>query len=109
MANNQDHKYVFIAFSKSWGDEFEVTGIYCCPTDRWNNLRNRIEKVFAKEKKPISRYFGTNQCLDFKDYEDWLDCVDIVPVSEAFYNEWSTVIPRHTSEGYVGVFIDIGA
>lgn len=108
MANNQDHQYVFIAFSKNWADEFDVTGVYCCPVERWNNIRARIKQILDAEKKPYVRYFGSNQYIEFDGYEDWLDSADIVPVSEAFYNEWITNIPRHTVEGRVRTFIDIG-
>lgn len=64
-------KFLLIKASICWADEFdcEVFGVF---TDKeWKDICKKTKKTF-EENGQIEVAFGTNQCLEFSSYEDWL-------------------------------------
>jgi len=89
-----EEKLLLIQFGANYADEFDVAGFTIMKESEWEEHLEEAEKLF--EEGPQERYFGTNECIDFKDFDDYESAFDVddITAEEAavirkFFGEWS--------------------
>lgn len=79
-----------IKFASNYADEFDVSGFQILTGDEWEELKQEALKYFSDDSHRDSDYgrisfawyFGTNEELQFDSYEDWLNCIEVIPLDK---------------------------
>jgi hypothetical protein len=82
--------YLFVTLTFDYADEFNVHCCFVQKAEEFNADMAAIEQLF-KENPGMSNeefYFGTNEFLQFSDFEDFESGVEAQDCSEQFYNEF---------------------
>lgn len=95
--------YIFVQTSHNWADEFDMEGASVWTKsvleDKLANIKKGFEEGRIREDHEF--YFGTNEALQFYDYNDFERGVKMVECSEEFHDEFKRIVRGR------GVGIDI--
>lgn len=76
--------YVFVTMCCDYADEFDVMGCFVEEKAKFEQDLAAIRENFNGE--PI--YFGTNEALEFDDFEHFEGTLDVKECSKQFYDEF---------------------
>lgn len=72
---------VLVKFSKDYADEFDCKEFRVFDSnDTYTAWLDKYKSKF--ENGPVKRYFGTNEYLDFDDFNDFMSCLSVQEISE---------------------------
>lgn len=74
---------ILVKFQKDYADEFDVYGICIMSPKEWVDYL----KEARNDSYPNEKYFGTNECIDFHDYQDVMNSftVELLSDKEALF------------------------
>jgi hypothetical protein len=74
--------HVVAQASKDWADEFscEFFGVYT--REKWNDLVEKLRKAWEKRDSSVEISFGTNESLEFADFQEWFESFTVAEISE---------------------------
>lgn len=84
-------QYVLVKHQDDYADEFDVDTVFVFKYDEFNEHLKRIEESF-KEVSYKEIYFGTNECLLYEDFEDFMDTLNIKYISDKEYHEFKALM-----------------
>lgn len=83
--------YKLVKFKKDYADEFNVCGISLYTEEDLDKtltyLKDNFDKLNDKEY-----YFGTNECLEFSNYDEITQSIVISDISEETYKELKNIL-----------------
>lgn len=74
-------KYILVKYSADYADEFDCEGFGIFEKTEWEEIKKETEKSFEEDGSK-ERCFGTNEYLQFEDYDDWLRSFKEYDISE---------------------------
>jgi len=70
---------LLVKFGSDYADEFQVSGFAVTTSKAWA----QHESAARAGKWPQSRYFGTNEGIEWNSAEDYLSCFKVVEITDA--------------------------
>lgn len=80
---------ILIKISEDWADEFQAEGFAYCDSALWDLLIGQ-EKIYFKTEV----YFGTNEFLEFRDYDEYKSVFKITKLTRGQYNMLKNLFPE---------------
>lgn len=81
--------YYLVKFEDNWADEMNIYGFKLFKNDEFEILQKKISSITGS----IVIGFGTNQDNEYDDYNDLLNCFEIIPISLEKYNLLMELFP----------------
>jgi len=80
---------VLIKISTDWADEFQAEGFAYCDAMLWKALIKQAKTYFKHEV-----YFGTNECLDFRNYDEYKKIFKVIKLTDEQYDMLCKLFPE---------------
>lgn len=77
---------VLVQLRCNYEDEFDVTALWLTTKEEYKNFLDALKTRNIKEDTEI--YFGTNECITFNSYDDIVNSLTCMNVSDGFYDEF---------------------
>ena len=81
-------KYVLAIFNADYADEFDVSGFELVTEKYWTEFETKCKSVTKK----FDIYFGTNECLTFKNGQQLLSQINVTIITREEYITISRLI-----------------
>lgn len=94
--------YYLVKFSKDWADEFDVYGFAVFKKEEWEDLYKKLKE--NKNEPAGSVGFGTNEGWEDETIGDFIENVEIVPISK----EEKVLLKKVFGKNDFGYFPDFG-
>ncbi len=78
-------KYYLLKFDQDYADEFSVYGTKVVTEEKLEEGKESAKKLFAG-KRNIERYFGTNEAVEWYDYNDYMRSIKATEISQEQYD-----------------------
>lgn len=77
-------EYCLIKFCDNWADEMEVEGFVIFDYNEYREWRKDMNRLRAAMNNDhvFEFYFGTNEWLDYENYDDFIVCFDMVYITK---------------------------
>ena len=73
---------VLIKFNTNYADEFDVAGFYITTQKKWDKHLEEVETFFKNRTEPVEKYFGTNEYIEFYDFDDYKSSFTVTPITK---------------------------
>jgi hypothetical protein len=91
--------FVFVQLSHNYADEFDVDCCFVAPKPHFEADLEKIKEFFEKKSRAYEEfYFGTNEFLQFDNFNTFMNGVTVKECTEQFYDEFKAL----TGGGSVG-------
>lgn len=60
-------EYILVKYSDNYADEFNIEGFWVGTPNEWEDIKD----VMKKQNFPVEIYFGTNECMEYSNYQNW--------------------------------------
>lgn len=90
---------ILAKFDNNYADEFDVSGHKVFELTEWEKHLEFVKTI----KFPKELYFGTNEFIDFYDYEDYFRSYKVQPISD---EEYETLKKLELLESDMFLFIE---
>lgn len=71
--------YVLVKYHADYADEFDVYGFRVLTRSKWAEI---VEDVRNTWDGPTETYFGTNEFVEYEDFDDWFRDFKVTEISE---------------------------
>lgn len=73
-----------VKYKDNWADEIDVEGCQVMTENEFHNYFNAAKKAF-NECNCINFYIGSNESIEYENYEDFIKSIQIINISKDAY------------------------
>lgn len=73
-----NEQQILVKFTEDYADEFDISGFRVMTETKWNS---HIADVRLTAKWPQSKYFGSNEGIEWASFDDYLRAFKVVPIT----------------------------
>ena len=92
-------EYYLAKFTCWLGDEFEITGIRLVTNEDMDKLVQQLANV----EYPVTPMLGNERVHRFKSFQDVLEYIDLIPITEGLYEAMGKMFSGYALKGF-GLF-----
>jgi len=85
---------LLIRYYDNWADEMDLFGIAIIAEEKWDAICAKIKETF--DAQMIRYSVGTNEDIEYEDYEQWINCFVVDPLT---LEQATTLISVLTAHG----------
>lgn len=76
-------QYYLMVYTANCTDEFNVHGFQVFEVETWHCLNNQVKEAFRTKKiTELVHSFGSNQSIEFSNYERWRECYRATEITQ---------------------------
>jgi hypothetical protein len=102
----KNKEYVLVKLESNYADEFDVEAFVVVSTEYFENAKARIRALDSESKSGLYMNFGTNEALEWGDFDDFEDSLEITPLNSEQVACFEQLFPPtgHPNDDVVAAF-----
>ena len=77
-----EDKFILVKFSANYADEFDIEGLQVFKKSEWEERVESLKEAQDELEDGIFLSFGTNEEVEFKDLEEFLEAYSVVEITK---------------------------